>query len=90
MDATEKMIFGDIQSDMKEMRDDMRNMNKNILYLCRNSACNEIRLKNIESIVNDTDNRLNICENKVNTLRSWGIAIGTVIIILIPIISAMV
>jgi hypothetical protein len=90
IDTAEKMMFEDIQSDMKEMRDDTRNMNKNILYLCRNLACSEIRVRNIENVVNDTDNRLNICENKVTTLRSWGIAIGTMSIFVLPIIITVI
>ena len=83
MDESEKMILENLSCDIKTL-------NHNVLYLCSKSASTESRLKSIENIVNDTDTRLNLCEHKVTTLRSWGIAVGTIIILMIPIIAAMV
>ena len=83
MDDGEKIM-------LENLSDDIKTLNNNVLYLCARSASTETRLKNIENIVHDTDNRLSICESRVTTLRSWGIAIGTVIVLLIPIISGMI
>ena len=83
MDNSEKLLLENLSCDIKTL-------NNNVLYLCSKSASTESRLKNIENVISYTDKKLNICENKVNTLRSWGIAIGTIIVLLIPIISALV
>ena len=77
MDNGEKMILENVSNDIKTL-------NHNVLYLCSQSASTEARLKNIETIIYDTGDRLSLCESKVNTLRSWGVAIGTIIILLIP------
>ena len=82
MDDGEKMI-------LENLSDDIKTLNNNVLYLCSRSSSTETRLKNIESMCHNTDSRLTLCESKITTMRSWGVAIGTVIVLLIPIISAM-
>lgn len=82
MDDAEKMLLNDIKNDIQTL-------NKYTLYLCRHSSCSENRLKNIEDAMITYNKELDICKNKVNTMRSWGIAIGTIIVLMIPAISAM-
>lgn len=68
MDSVECMVLENIQSDMRIIQDDIKQTNKNILYLCRHTACVETKLNSIETIINDNDNRLDIYEDKVNKI----------------------
>lgn len=88
MDESEKMMLEGMRSDMRDMREDTNNINKNILYLCSHIKCSESKIQNIENCSRINTERLSICENKVTTLRSWAIAIGSVVVLLIPIIGA--
>ena len=83
MDEGERILLENLSDDIKEM-------NKNIIYLCGRSASAGARLKNIEAIISDSDIRLSKCESKITTMRSWGIAIGSIITLSIPVIAAVV
>ena len=63
MDGSEKML-------LENLRDDIKTLNKNVIYLCSKSSCNETRLKNIERVINDNDDRLVVCENKITKINT--------------------
>ena len=82
MDDGEKMI-------LENLSDDIKTLNNNVLYLCSRSSSTETRLKNIEAIVHDTDDRLTICESRITTMKSWGVAIGSIVVLCVPVILAI-
>jgi hypothetical protein len=81
MDENGKLILTDLQ-------DNIKTINKNIIYLCQRTAADAERLKNIENIVINNDARLNICEDKIITMRTWGTVIASIIILIVlPLIA---
>lgn len=83
MDAGEKIL-------LKNLSDDIKEMNKNIIYLCGRNASAGARLKNIEDIVRNNDDRLSKCESKITTMKTWGVAIGSIIMLSVPIVATIV
>ncbi len=63
------MILENMQTDMRRMRDDTCDINKNILYLCRHTVKTETRLEDIEKILGQHNVDLGIYQRKVNRLE---------------------
>ena len=74
MDDVEKMLLEDIQNDMREMREESRTINKNILYLCRHSACTENRLLAIETNLKDNNSKVDIFQKRISIIEGKLIA----------------
>lgn len=91
MDEAERILFQDFQSDMKEMRSEMRNMNKNILYLCSNSHSTKERLKNIEVNMKVNNDDTALCMRKISKIEGKLIAAsGVVAVVVSAIVTVLV
>ncbi len=90
MDSSERMVLENIQSDMRTIQGDIKQTNKNILYLCRHTACVETKLNGIEKIITDNDIRLDICEDKVNKIDTRIAMVAGIISFLVILISPVI
>lgn len=90
MDSSEQMVLENIQSDMRIIQGDIKQTNKNILYLCRHTACVETKLNSIEKIIADNDTRLDIYEDKVNKIDTRVAMVAGIISFLVILISPVI
>jgi hypothetical protein len=76
LDDVEKMIFKDLNSNIKIL-------NKNTLYLCRHVSSTEARLKNIENAMKINDVNTNIYGKQISEIKGKLIVISIFITIII-------
>ena len=72
MEDAEKML-------LKNLSDDIKTTNKNILYLCKKCSSTDSRLKNIEDVMKLNDRDTAICLNKINKIEGKFIVISMII-----------
>ena len=83
MEDGERMLLENLSDDIKTTNNDIKGMNKNILYLCRKCSSTDSRLKNIEDLMKLNDRDTAICLNKINKVEGKFIVASMIIAVLV-------
>ena len=83
MDRNVELILENMSSDMRRMRDDTKDLSKNVLFLCQNSAFTYWRLKNIEDNMVINNKETDLAMNKISKIEGKLIGISAFVAITI-------
>lgn len=80
MDSSDRMVLENLQ-------DQIKTLNKNMLYLCRTAARSDSRLENIENVLANRGDRIQLCEKRITEFRSYGVVIMVIITLIIQFVA---